>query len=153
MYSYYQYCNSRFRVNETENKNKSNYRCTWIMHLTILWPYHVLHIFDQTCIVLKLGWRSTTGPHDQWRPRLTPRRQRRADDKPSPRCPSLPSLRSFGAACVKLCGFPRPSLDITSVAAVSTSLQRRRYKFGLRWITLNRQTYFRTWCMRSHRIL
>ena len=26
----------------------------------------VLHIFDQTCIVLKLGWRSTTGPPDLW---------------------------------------------------------------------------------------
>ena len=25
-----------------------------------------LHIFDQTCIVLKLGWRSTTGPPDLW---------------------------------------------------------------------------------------
>ena len=27
---------------------------------------NVLHIFDQTCIVLKLGWRSTTGPPDLW---------------------------------------------------------------------------------------
>ena len=25
---------------------------------------NVLHIFDQTCIVLTLGWRSTTGPPD-----------------------------------------------------------------------------------------
>ena len=25
---------------------------------------NVLHIFDQTCVVLKLGWRSTTGPPD-----------------------------------------------------------------------------------------
>ena len=23
-------------------------------------------VFDQTCIVLKLGWRSTTGPPDLW---------------------------------------------------------------------------------------
>ena len=27
---------------------------------------NVLNIFDQTCIVLKLGWRSTTGPPDLW---------------------------------------------------------------------------------------
>ena len=27
---------------------------------------NVLHIFDETCIVLKLGWRSTTGPPDLW---------------------------------------------------------------------------------------
>ena len=26
----------------------------------------VLHIFDQTCIVLKFGWRSTTSPPDLW---------------------------------------------------------------------------------------
>ena len=25
-----------------------------------------LHIFDRNCIVLKLGWRSTTGPSDLW---------------------------------------------------------------------------------------
>ena len=27
---------------------------------------NVLHILEQTCIVLKLGWRSTTGPPDLW---------------------------------------------------------------------------------------
>ena len=46
----------------------------------------------------------------------------------SPRYPPLPSLSSIGAACVKLCGLRLPSLDRTTVAAVSSSLQRRKYK-------------------------
>ena len=33
---------------------------------------NVLHIFDETCIVLKLGWRSTTGPPDLWSCTLIP---------------------------------------------------------------------------------
>ena len=56
--------------------------------------------------------------------RLTPRRNRKADGQRSPRCPFSPSLSSFGAACVKLCGFPPPSMYITTAAAVSSSLQR-----------------------------
>ena len=58
-------------------------------------------------------------------PRLTPRHHRQGDGQLSPRCTSLPSLTSFGAACVKLCGLPRPSLDRTTVAAVSSSLHRK----------------------------
>ena len=39
-------------------------------------------------------------------------------------------VTSFGAACVKLCGLPPPALDRITVAAVSSSLQRRKYKVG-----------------------
>ena len=46
----------------------------------------------------------------------------------SPLYPPLPSLTSFGAAYVKLCGLSPPSLDRTTVAAVSSSLQHRNYK-------------------------
>ena len=46
----------------------------------------------------------------------------------SPLYPPLPSLTSFGAAYVKLCGLSPPSLDRTTVAAVSSSLHRRKYK-------------------------
>ena len=41
----------------------------------------------------------------------------------------LAKLSSFGAACVNLCGLP-PSLIRNTVAAVSSSLQRRKYKVG-----------------------
>ena len=36
------------------------------IHCLILCPYKCPSYFDQTCIVLKLGWRSTTGPPDLW---------------------------------------------------------------------------------------
>ena len=42
--------------------------------------------------------------------RLTPRRHRQADDQLSPLYPPSPSFNSFGAACVKLCCLPPPSL-------------------------------------------
>ena len=35
-----------------------------IIHCLILWPYKFISYFRQTCIVFKLGWRSTTGPPD-----------------------------------------------------------------------------------------
>ena len=63
-------------------------------------------------------------------PRLTPRRHRQAYGQLSPLHPPLPSLTSFGAACVMPCGLPPPSLDRTTVAAVSSSLQHRKYIVG-----------------------
>ena len=62
--------------------------------------------------------------------RLTLRCHRQADGKLSPLYPPLPSLTSFVAACVKLCSLPPPPppLDRTTVAAVSSSLQYRKYK-------------------------
>ena len=95
--------------------------CRFCNHL------NVLHIFDQTCIVLMLGWRSTAGLPDS-PPHLSPSHPPTPWSSRRPAFPPLPSLSSFGAACVKLCGLPRPSLDIPTVAAVSSSLQRRKYK-------------------------
>ena len=77
---------------------------------------NVLHIFDQTCIVLKSGWSSTTARMPASSLvllpclRLTPRRHRQADGQLSPLYPPSPSFSSFGAACVKLCCLPPPSL-------------------------------------------
>ena len=76
---------------------------------------NVLHIFGQICIVLKSGWSSTTTRMlASWLVflclRLTPRRHRQADGQPSPFYPPSPSFKSFGAACVKLCCLPPPSL-------------------------------------------
>ena len=42
--------------------------------------------------------------------RLTPRRHRQDDGQLSPLYPPSPSFSSFGAACVKLCCLPPPSL-------------------------------------------
>ena len=91
--------------------------------------------FDETCIALKSGLSctSTTArtPISSLIvpcPRLIPCHHSQADGRPSPVCrPSL-SFSSFGAACVKLCGLPPPSLDKTTVAAVSSNLQRPKYK-------------------------
>ena len=84
-------------------------------------------------------------------PRLTPRRHRQAHGLLSPLYHPLPSLSSFGAACVKLCGLlPRwtesPSLLSRLVSVVGN------IKFVLMWIwTLNRQLYFRTQWVLSQR--
>ena len=64
-------------------------------------------------------------------PRITPRRHRQADGQLSPLYPPLPSLSLFGAACVKLSGLSPPWLDRTTVAAVSSSLHRRKNKFAI----------------------
>ena len=90
---------------------------------------NVLHIFNQ----YRFEVRREVYDGPAWYlvllscPRLTPRRHRQADGQLSPRCPSLPSLSSFDAACVSssLAGHDH-------VAAVSSSLQRWKYKFGLR---------------------
>ena len=52
-------------------------------------------------------------------------------------------LSSFGAACVKLCGVPPPSLDRTTVAAVSSSLHTLSFDVNM---NIKRQLYlyFRT---------
>ena len=63
---------------------------------------------------------SPTPPPSQW-PALT-------SLPPSAKFIPSAKLASFSAACVKLCGLPPPSLDRTTVATVSSSLQYREYK-------------------------
>ena len=91
-------------------RNSNNIR-TFCDHI------NVLHIFNQICIVSKSGWSSTNTTTRMPAsslvfpcPRLTPRRHRQADGQFSPLYPPSPSFSSFGAACMKLCCLPPPSL-------------------------------------------
>ena len=77
---------------------------------------NAFYIFGQKdCIVLKSGESFTVRmPASSLvalpSPPLTSRRHRQADGQLSPLYPPLPSFSLFGAACVKLCGLPLPSL-------------------------------------------
>ena len=107
---------------------------------------NVLHIFDQTFIVLESGGSSTTAqmPPSLVLPlclRFIPRRHRQADDQPSPLCPPSPSFSQFGAACVKLCCLPPPSLLRKSVSAVSPTLKCQKFE-GRFALNMNIQSSF-----------
>ena len=72
----------------------------------------VLHIFDQTCIVLKLGWRSTTGPPDLSPPPLSPSHLPTPPPSRWPALTTLPRLAKLMLCCsaipasssARLCG-------------------------------------------------
>ena len=64
-----------------------------IIHCLILWPYKFISYFRQTCIVFKLGWRSTTGPPDFWSSSLVP------DSPPDATAEPMASSHHFTPLC------------------------------------------------------
>ena len=86
-------------------------------------------------------------------PSLTPRRHRQAESQPASLCPSSPSFSSFGAACVKLCCLPPPSLvRNTRLCCLVYVWNVGDIMVVLAWAwSLNRVLYLRTQWMRSQR--
>ena len=117
----------------------------------MLWPNNVLHIFDPACIVLKSGWSSTARmpllvvrlpPLSPF----TPRRHRQADGQLSLLYTHSPSFSSFGAAGVKLCCLPPPSLVRNARFCCLVNVwhvEDDKVVFPWTW-RLNRLLYYRT---------
>ena len=122
----------------------------------ILWPYTCPLYFRQTCIVLKLGWRSTTGPPDLWSSSPVPGSPPDATAKPMASshhftllCQVLTRMAPlvWSSAAFLLPRWTEPPSLLSRLITIVGNI-----KFVLIWIrTLNRQLYFRTHWVRSQR--
>ena len=76
---------------------------------------NVLDIFDQTCIVLKLGWRSTTGPPDFGPPLLSPAHPPTPPPSRWPALTTLPFFADFKLVWRRMCGALRLSSSLAGL--------------------------------------